>query len=162
METLLIALAVFYFIDRWWRDRALKKTVIGLFEILQILSDATDRIERALGTAKQGEIDNAKKYGTVYPEREDKDSPLEILLASQADIYKEVMRLTNPKIWFNGIPFATTQKELNELEEEGIKMSHWNDADPESPNYVEEPKRNAWLKHGKLRLNSSKFHIDCK
>jgi hypothetical protein len=31
---------------------------------------------------------------------------LELFLAAQADIYKEVMKLTNPKIWYNGTPFA--------------------------------------------------------
>ena len=63
------------------------------------------------------------------------------------------MRLTNPKIWFNGIPFSTTQKELHDLEERGMELTHWNDADPASPKYVDDPKRNVWLKDGQLQLN---------
>lgn len=101
METLLIVLVVYCLIDRWWLERDKEKRINKL---LNIFSDATDRIEQQLGTAELGLIHNEKKYGIDYSPETRKytseyTSPIlkniEVLLASQADIYKEVMRLTN-------------------------------------------------------------------
>lgn len=66
METLLIVLVVYYFIDRWWRDRAMKKMINEGVKLFEILADATDRIEQQLGTAELGLIHNEKKYGIDY------------------------------------------------------------------------------------------------
>ena len=104
METLLIVLVVYYFIDRWWRDRAMKKMINEGVKLFEILADATDRIEQQLGTAELGLIHNEKKYGIDYSLDAEKytseyTSPIlkniEVLLASQADIYKEVLLFKN-------------------------------------------------------------------